>query len=63
MENLFNELIKVDDNLKNGQVDTNLLANNWTLDYNRNNNNSKLLDLQWSSDYLTQTESTLYNET
>jgi len=63
MENLFNELIKVDDNLKNGQVDTNLLANNWTLDYNRNNNNSKLLDLQWSSDYLTQTESPLYNET
>jgi hypothetical protein len=62
MENLFNELIKVDDNLKNGQVDTNLLANNWALDYNRNNN-SKLLDLQWSSDYLTQTESTLYNET
>ena len=63
MENLFNELIKVDnDSLKinkNVGLDKNLLANDWALDYN--NSNSKI-DLQWSSDYLTQTETTLYNE-
>lgn len=72
MENLFNELTHVDDNLKTSNkklLDVNSLANDWAVDYSRNstvkqqNSNKLLPDLQWSSDYLTQTESTLYNDT
>lgn len=62
MENLFNEL-HIEQ--KNKSIDINLLANEWTNDFSRTNNrqlNSAQDHLQWSTEYLAQTESTLYDD-
>ena len=67
MKNLYNELVYIDNNIKNSnnKVDTNTLANEWSADYNsnihQNYKSQQLQGLQWSTEYLAETESNLYN--
>jgi hypothetical protein len=60
MENLFHELLQIDDNFKK-PINK---SDDWANDYSANfqQSNSRVKELNWSTEYLTQTESTLYND-
>jgi hypothetical protein len=74
MENLFSELLNIDkhtNNLTNINLNSKM-ANDWSAEYTRalppqsktNNNNviSMADDIKWSTEYLTQRETTLYDD-
>jgi hypothetical protein len=79
MENLFSELLNIDNKHTNNLTNINLnskTAADWSSEYTRglqsqskfNNNNSNMADtmvsndVKWSTEYLTQRETTLYDD-